>query len=204
MKDFIDQGCQPLNIEQLKASKGVKDALSYMIGERGLRIYYSPSTNWGKGKRPALIGSYVVRLGYDDSDPQQLLKTHGRIVKELFNCGVIEVDAELSSENSKILYFNLSVSAQEKISDLRNKILYGNRVRVQRDELEQLAEKFGLRLVYQRNTMLFKLELMSSPVGSDGMFVKHNSRDEPVTKISDLTWAEWENIFKEMKENLTK
>lgn len=198
MKKYIDTKKNTYQLDKLKPTGQVKNTFFEMIKDISVRIYYSPIRVWGRAAnaKGAITGAWLVRVSHNQSFTS-LIKTHGRAINALFDCGVVEVDETLST--SKWTVFKLCKEAIDDSGAISSKLKFDDRRRVQWEELNALAEVNGIKIEFQSIRQLFKLTKLDGSSFREDEYVLFNSRDMAVNKLNDMTWLEWETLFNECR-----
>lgn len=199
MTKLFSERVKPLKLDYLVVTDLVKDTMMALLSDLTAVISYSPSRQWGGtvNKHP-MVGAWVVKGNYFGNE-DKIFKTHGRAIIALFNNGFIEVDTN-HEVIPKFTFFKISDAAKAEIRKVRQVILFQGSPRVRKERLNELAELYGVKLLYQPSRGLFKI------VRSDGNSFRHdeyitfNADGMPVTKYGDLSWEEWEDIFYESQQ----
>lgn len=202
MKDFITQNEHPYDLGKLEVTAMVRETLVELIKDISIRLSYSPSSVWGSsGDRPDYVGAWIVRLDYERNS-QLVKKIHGKVIKHLFNAGVIKVAPGVTTK--KRIMFELTEGARGDVRGLRRAIDFPHRKTVRWTDLNELAALYGVCIEYQRVRGLLKLVKLDGSSFREDEFITHNAAGEPVTKINDVTWGEWVKILEECADLIEK
>ncbi|HIF9347040.1 TPA: hypothetical protein ACX6RX_003151 [Photobacterium damselae] len=201
MKEYMEMDRPPFNLDELTVTDLVRDTLYELMRDISLRLYYSPSRLWGASSKNELVGGWLIRIGYENKY-SQVKKIHGRVINTLFNSGLIEVDKDLTEK--KRCVFMLSEAAINNVRSVKQKVMFDDRQRVQWDELESLAELYGVKIEFQQARGLFKLSTLNGKSFRPDEYILSNPRGLPVKKLNDMTWVEWEELLHECSIMISK
>lgn len=201
--DFFKQvPLKPLNIEGIKAGNKTKVVLSLLFKDRGLHALYSPAAEWGASpNKPSYIGARIVRVN-SVGNVEVVYKTHASIINDLYNNGVLEVDRETPSPHRRVVLFKLSSQAFAAQRDMNRKLFLEGKTRVFMDDVNDLADTYGLRLEYSPLYGSFRVVRSDGVKICDDEYINTNPRGELVRRLNHMTLLEWDDVLYEFSQKL--
>lgn len=195
--DYRKMHSFPLDLSKLHRTKRAKAALLKMFCNDHVRFLFSPlSENGGKKEKPFLTGTHLVSI-----DGAKFLYSisveDGRILNNLFDAGLIEVDCDTPAPSAKMVIFKLSEEVRvTKRREVYRYVVLADMKRILMQDLRALASAYGLDVKHKKIYRLFKITKKDgSRLCRDDSLTHHPITNEPIYKQSDLTMLEWDDLF---------
>lgn len=190
----------PLNLETLPTTKLVRNFICDHLFDDKLLLSYAPSGEFGGvGRWSWIVGCHICNPdSFDPLEPQ--VKINFRIIRELFNSGIIKVKRDIDVPNVKIVVFEWSDSFND---DARTALLLSHILSPvncsTRKLIDGIARFFGLSVKFAASRGLFEILTDDGKRIRNGAavstYIFTNEQGEPVTGWRDLSPVEWYHIL---------
>ena len=192
---FKEIGGKPLDLSKFSNTQKAKEMLLRLFCNDSVRVLFCPLAEWGgRITRPKLSGTMLISV--DKANLYPFAKVHGIVLRNLFDAGIVQVDIDTPSPDTKTVLFRLSDAVLLDRRNIYRELVLKGMKRILMPELQALAAAYGLSVDHQPLYKMFRV------VKRDGSrLCKHDHvQYHPITQLpvyrqSDLTMLEWDDIF---------
>lgn len=200
---YAKKPLMPLNFKKLACSKGVRNFLCDWLFHDGLVLSYAPSNEFAKrGGFQFYLGGWVVEFKPDIErycPVKPLYKVNFRVIRQLYEAGVLEVRLDLKRPHPRFILFTWSKEALAERREILRRYIIGSDGLVTAAKLDAVASVYGLKANYIPSRSAFeicKADGSHIPKGkTPRTWIFSNEAGEPVSKLNDMKLAEWEDVL---------